>query len=137
MSSHVGMVAAFPKMPDSFGSRAASLSASADIGGGETRYLEVEGGRVAYDDLGGDGLLVLGIPGLGDLRSEYRFVRPALKQAGYRVVTMDVRGHGGSSTQWVDYSAHAVGRDALALIAHLTEGPAVILGNSFAAGSAM
>ena len=34
-----------------------------------------------------------------------------------------------------DYSAHAVGRDALALIEHLRAGSAVIVGNSFAAGS--
>lgn len=50
---------------------------------------------------------------------------------------MDIRGHGATTAQWNDYSAHAVGRDALALIEHLNAGPAVILGNSFAAGSAL
>jgi pimeloyl-ACP methyl ester carboxylesterase len=71
------------------------------------------------------------------LRSEYRLLRPKLEASGYRVVTMDVRGFGETSAQWDDYSAHAVGQDALALIAHLDAGPAVILGNSFAAGSAL
>lgn len=103
----------------------------------ETRFLAVTGGRVAYDDTGGNGQLILAIPGMGDLRSEYRLLRPALQQAGYRVVTMDVRGFGGTSARWDDYSAHAVGRDALALLDHLNAGPAVILGNSFAAGSAL
>ena len=103
----------------------------------ETQFLAVAGGRVAYDDTGGNGRLILAIPGMGDLRSEYRLLRPALQLAGYRVVTMDVRGFGDSSAQWNDYSAHAVGRDALALIDHLNAGPAVILGNSFAAGSAL
>jgi hypothetical protein len=34
------------------------------------RFLEVAGGRVAYDDTGGDGDLILGIPGMGDLRAQ-------------------------------------------------------------------
>lgn len=102
-----------------------------------TRFLAVGGGRIAYDDSGGRRPLVLAIPGMGDLRSQYRALRPLLLQAGYRVVTMDVRGHGETSARWSDYSAHAVGRDALALIEHLDAGPAVILGNSFAAGSAL
>lgn len=103
----------------------------------ETHFVAVDGGRIAYDDTGGTGPLILAIPGMGDLRSEYRFIRPALQQAGYRVVTMDVRGFGETSVQWKDYSAHAVGRDALALLNHINAGPAVVLGNSFAAGSAL
>jgi len=103
----------------------------------DTHYLAVAGGHIAYDDTGGDGPLILAIPSMGDLRSEYRLLRPALVQAGYRVVTMDVRGHGETSARWSDYSAHAVGRDALALIQHLSAGPAVILGTSFTAGSAL
>lgn len=101
------------------------------------RFLPVGEGRVAYDDTGGSGPLVLAIPGMGDLRSEYRALRPLLQQAGYRVVTMDIRGHGDTTARWNDYSAHAVGRDALALMDQLNAGPAVILGNSFAAGSAL
>lgn len=101
------------------------------------RYLATEEGLVAYDDTGGDGPLVLAIPGMGDLRNEYRALRPLLQQAGYRVVTMDIRGHGQTTAYWDDYSAHAVGRDALALIERLNAGPAIIMGNSFAAGSAL
>ncbi len=117
---------------------AATPAAQAEISmPAETRFVAVDGGRIAYDDTGGNGPLILAIPGMGDLRSEYRLLRPALQQAGYRVVTMDVRGFGGTSARWDDYSAHAVGRDALALLAHLNGGPAIILGNSFAAGSAL
>src|SRR5258708_27571019 len=67
-----------------------------------TRYLEVPGGRLAYDDTG-TGLLVVCLPGLGDLRASYRFLAPRLVAAGYRVVTMDLRGLGESSTDWADY----------------------------------
>ncbi len=102
-----------------------------------TRFLPVDGGQIAYDDSGGSGSLILAIPGMGDLRSEYRLLSPTLEAAGYRVVTMDVRGFGETSAHWKDFSAHAIGRDALALIKHLNAGPAVILGNSFAAGSAL
>ncbi len=117
--------------------QAAALAADATAPTPATRFLALPEGRIAYDDTGGSGPLVLAIPGMGDLRSEYRALRPLLQQAGYRVVTMDVRGHGETSARWGDHSAHAVGRDALALIDHLGAGPAVILGNSFAAGSAL
>jgi pimeloyl-ACP methyl ester carboxylesterase len=50
---------------------------------------------------------------------------------------MDVRGFGDTSARWNDYSAHAVGRDALALLEHLHGGTVTLLGNSFAAGSAL
>jgi len=102
-----------------------------------TQHLAVDGGRIAYDDTGGSGPLVIAVPGMGDLRSEYRALRPLLQRAGYRVVTMDVRGFGESSAQWRDLSARAVGGDVLRLVEHLDAGPAVVLGNSFAAGSAL
>ncbi len=104
---------------------------------GNTRLLKVGANQIAFDDTGGDEALVLCIPGMGDLRSEYRLIRPLLRQAGYRVVTMDVRGFGETSAVWDDYSAHAIGRDALALLDHLGAASAVVLGNSFAAGAAL
>jgi pimeloyl-ACP methyl ester carboxylesterase len=103
----------------------------------QTQFISNEGGRVAFEDTGGNGPAVLAIPGMGDLRSEYRLIRPALQQAGYRVITMDARGFGESSTQWNDFSARAVGRDGVAVLKQLGAGPATILGNSFAAGSAL
>lgn len=115
----------------------AAGAVAAPIAPSVTRHLTLPHGRIAYDDTGGSGPLVLAIPGMGDLRNEYRALRPLLWRAGYRVVTMDIRGHGDSSVAWDDYSAYAVGHDALELIQHLQAGPAVILGNSFAAGPAL
>ena len=100
-----------------------------------TQYLTVPGGRLAFDDTGGPKPVVLAIPGMGDLRGEYRHLVPHLAAAGYRVVTLDIRGHGESDPRWDDYSAHAIGRDALRLIDHLDAGPAILMGTSFAAGS--
>lgn len=104
---------------------------------GLTKFLDVDGGHIAYDDTGGDGPVILAIPGMGDLRSEYRALRPMLEREGFRVVTMDVRGFGETSAHWDEYSAHAVGRDAVTLLKHLDAASAVVLGNSFAAGSAL
>jgi alpha-beta hydrolase superfamily lysophospholipase len=36
------------------------------------------------------------VPGTGDLRPSYRFLAPALKEAGYRVACTHLRGHGDS-----------------------------------------
>lgn len=99
-----------------------------------TLFLAREAGQIAYDDSGGSGRLVVAIPGMGDLRAQYRFLRPQLIQAGYRVVTLDVRGQGESSAAWQDYSARALAGDVLALLDHLGVERALIIGNSFAAG---
>ena len=50
---------------------------------GATQYLELPGGRVAYDDTG-NGPLLIATPAMWDLRSELRFLRPLLVQAGFR-----------------------------------------------------
>lgn len=102
----------------------------------ETRYLDVPGGRLAYDVVG-DGPLVVCVPGMGDLRGEYRFLVPQLAAAGYRVATLDVRGHGETSVGWPDYSVAAVGADMLALVRALGGGPAALVGTSMAGGAAV
>jgi len=99
-----------------------------------TQFLQREEGSIAYDEQG-SGPLVICIPSLGDLRSEYRFLAPRLAAAGYRVICMDVRGLGESSPTWPDYSVGAVGSDILALIRHLDSGPAAIIGTSMAGGA--
>ena len=101
-----------------------------------TRYLNQEHGRIAYD-VTGDGPLVVCVPSLGDVRGEYRFLVPVLVKAGYRVATMDVRGHGETSIEWNDYSVAGVGQDILALIRELNAGPAVVVGDSMAGGAAV
>jgi pimeloyl-ACP methyl ester carboxylesterase len=102
-----------------------------------TLFLNRADGRIAYDDTGGPGPVVLCAPGIGDLRQVYRFLTPRLTAAGYRVVTMDIRGHGESSAGWDDHSPEAVGDDMLSLLRHLDAGPAVIIGESFTPASAI
>jgi pimeloyl-ACP methyl ester carboxylesterase len=101
----------------------------------ETKFLETPEGRLAYDDSGGEGPLVVMLPGMGALRSEYRYLAPQLCEAGYRVVTLDLRGQGESDARWSEYSIPAVGRDILQLIEHLDAGPAHVIGTSFSPGA--
>ncbi|NUW35809.1 alpha/beta hydrolase [Nonomuraea sp. SMC257] len=96
-------------------------------------FVDVPGGRLAYD-CAGEGPLVVCVPGLGDIRGAYRSLRPLLVEAGYRVVTTDLRGHGESSAGWDDYSQAAVGGDLVALLEELDAPGAVLLGNSYAGG---
>ena len=100
-----------------------------------TRFLDRPGGRIGYD-VAGAGPLVVCIPGMGDLRSSYRFLAPALVAAGYRVVTMDLRGHGDSDATFSAYDDVAAGTDVVALLTEVGGGPAVLVGNSMGAGAA-
>jgi len=99
-----------------------------------TEFLDVEGGRIAYQ-VTGEGPLVVLAHGMGDNRNAYRFLIPVLAEAGHRVAATDLRGHGESSTGWSSYTRADTAADLLALIRHLG-GPAVIVGHSFAGGSA-
>lgn len=100
-----------------------------------TQFLETAGGRIAYT-VAGAGPLVICVPGMGEIKETYRFLVPILVDAGYRVVTMDIRGHGETSTGWDSHSQTAIGRDITALIEHLG-GPAVVVGQSFTPDSAL
>ena len=75
----------------------------------QTLLFERPAGAIAYDDSGDAGELVMMLPGMGDLRAEYRFVAPLLRAAGYRTVTADLRGLGESSAHWPEYTVPAVG----------------------------
>jgi pimeloyl-ACP methyl ester carboxylesterase len=103
----------------------------------DTQYFARPEGTIAYDDSQGDGELVIMWPGMGALRSEYRYLAPKLIEAGYRVVTADLRGHGESSVGWSEYTLPAAGQDILALIDHLDAGPAHVIGTSFSPGAAV
>jgi len=100
-----------------------------------TEYLTRPQGRIAYD-IAGDGPLVVCAHGMGDLRSVYRFLTPGLVEAGYRVATMDLRGHGESDATFSAYDDVALATDLIALTQHLG-GPAALVGNSMAAGAAV
>lgn len=99
--------------------------------------LELPGGTLGFDDTGGDGRLIVAAPGMGDTRQVYRHLIPEIAARGLRIATMDLRGIGGSSVGWADFSDAAIGGDMLALVKYLDSGPAVLVGNSLTAASAV
>jgi pimeloyl-ACP methyl ester carboxylesterase len=99
-----------------------------------TSYLTRPEGRIGYD-VDGTGPLVVLVPGMGDLRGAYRLLAPALREAGYRVASTDLRGHGDSDNTFTTYGDVETAGDILALIEELG-GQAVVVGNSMGAGAA-
>lgn len=100
-----------------------------------TEYLTIDGGTLAYETAGASGPLLVLAHGIGDSRAAYRFVTPALVDAGYRVAAVDLRGCGESSAEWAGYSRTDVAGDLIALLHHLG-GPAVLVGHSISGGAA-
>ena len=100
-----------------------------------TEFLDIKGGRIAYD-VTGEGPLIVLSHGIGDRRQVFRFLAPGLVRAGFRVAAADMRGHGESSMgDWKSISRTDVAGDLVALIRHLG-GPAVIVGQSLSGGAA-
>src|SRR3981081_2406343 len=104
------------------------------ISNSSTVYLARPGGRIGYD-ISGEGPLVILVPGMGDLRTGYRFLAPSLREAGYRVGGTDLRGDGASGATFASYGDVETAGDVIALIEELKE-PAVVVGNSMGAGAA-
>ncbi|MGN9802132.1 alpha/beta fold hydrolase [Micromonospora sp. L32] len=103
--------------------------------------VERDGGTIAYE-VHGEGPLVVLAHGMGENRRSFRHLIPLLVAAGYRVASVDVRGHGDSSAHWPSYAPAEVGSDLLAVVRTLG-GPATLVGSSssaaavvFAAGDA-
>jgi pimeloyl-ACP methyl ester carboxylesterase len=105
-----------------------------------TEFVTLDGGQIAYDVIG-DGPLVVLSHGMGVWRQDYRRLAPLLADAGFRVVNVDMRGHGESSLNWPSVTGKAaisrtdVANDLLGVIRHFG-GPAVIVGQSLSGGAA-
>lgn len=106
-----------------------------------TEYVTLENGRIACDVVG-DGPLVVLSHGMGTMRQDFRHLVGPLAAAGYRVVNVDMRGHGESSMDWPSVTGKPaaisrtdVAQDLLDVIRHFG-GPAVIVGHSLSGGAA-
>ena len=99
-----------------------------------TEHLSIGANTIAYD-VTGEGPLVVLAHGMGDSRHSFRFLVPALVEAGYRVANVDIRGCGDSSIEWDGYSRTDIAGDLVAVVRHLG-GPAVIMGQSISGGAA-
>jgi pimeloyl-ACP methyl ester carboxylesterase len=89
---------------------------------------QVNGIEVYYEQAG-EGPPVLLLHGLGSSTRDWEYQAPELTRA-YRVITMDVRGHGRSSRPPGPYSVAQFSEDAVALLRALDAAPAHIIGLS-------
>ncbi|KAI8813611.1 Alpha/Beta hydrolase protein [Cladochytrium replicatum] len=105
--------------------------------GSTTKFTDFSGLKIAYEDSGESGRpIIFCIPGIGDVRQQYRFLAPKLRDAGYRVVVTDIRGAGESSTDIKTCTVEDQVSDILAVLdAEKITKPVVFVGNSFAAAS--
>lgn len=100
-------------------------------------YIQAEDGKISFEDSGGKGQPIVMLPGMGDLRSVYRFVAIKLENEGYRVITVDLRGMGESTVDWSDYSESSIASDIVSLINQLELKSAILIGNSISASAAI
>ena len=109
--------------------------------------LGVPGGTIAYEvhEPVGAGAgsaavsrpLVVCSPAMGDVRDVYAPLAQSLNEAGFRVVTADLRGHGDSSATFTAYGDEATASDLIALIEALDTGSVVVVGASMSGAAAV
>jgi pimeloyl-ACP methyl ester carboxylesterase len=104
-----------------------------------TRDFEFEGHRLVYDDYGEGEKVVLLLPGLLFSRTMHQPLAETLAGRGYRVVCLDLLGHGDSDRphEMSSYSMTIFGRQAVALLDHIDLEQAVIGGTSLGANASL
>jgi pimeloyl-ACP methyl ester carboxylesterase len=104
-----------------------------------TRDFEFEGHRLVYDEYAGGEHLVVLLPGLLFSRAMHGPLAETLADRGYRVVCLDLLGHGDSDRppEMSNYSMTIFGRQALALLVHLDVEQAVLGGTSLGANAGL
>jgi 3-oxoadipate enol-lactonase len=94
-------------------------------------YFEHEGCSLHYQEYGQGEPLVL-LHGLGSSSQDWELQVPALSRH-YRVILMDIRGHGRSDKPNDGYQIATFSEDLLALLEHLQTGPVHFVGLSMGA----
>lgn len=91
-------------------------------------YFNHDSCQLHYEEYG-HGAPVLLVHGLGSSTRDWEYQIPDLA-AHYRVIALDVRGHGRSDKPREPYSIAGFAEDAIALIEHLNYGPVHLVGIS-------
>ncbi len=96
------------------------------------QFVEANGIRHAYVEEG-EGPLVLMFHGFPDTPHTWDVIRPAVAAAGFRVVTPWLRGYAPSGIPEHDTDPMTQGKDVLALVNALGDGPACVVGHDWGA----
>lgn len=99
------------------------------------KFIAVPGGTLAYE-VAGQGPVVLCLPSMGDTRREFERSAPRLIEAGYRVITTDLRGMGQSRGHFAAYTIQALSADIEAILEAEHSERVVLVGCSISAASA-
>lgn len=98
------------------------------------RFADVNGIRLHYLEWGSpSGIPLVWAHGSASSAYEIRGVAPRLAAAGYRVLSVDYRGHGLTRVTDYEFSVHHIADDLVALLDHLTI-PAAVFGGSSKGG---
>jgi non-heme chloroperoxidase len=91
-----------------------------------SRYISSGDARLHYLDSGGDdhGAPIVFVPGMTDIADDYTQVLPLF---GRRMVVVEVRGHGRSSSPVSGYDLATLSRDVGAVVDAVTDGPVHIV----------
>jgi pimeloyl-ACP methyl ester carboxylesterase len=121
-------------LPGALASSPAHAAPVVPAGSWTSKFVDVRGLRMHYVEQG-SGPLVLLCHGFPELWYSWRHQIPALADAGYRVVSPDLRGYGatGGSQSLTDYSIKELVADLTALLDALGERTCVIVGHDFGA----
>ena len=95
-----------------------------------TAFHEIDGVRLAIDDPGGDGPVVLLVPGMGLDSRMWRPQVPVLTAAGFRPITFDARGHGRSGVPDTGYTVVGFAAEAVGVLDALGVDRAHVVGLS-------
>jgi len=104
-----------------------------------TRDFDFDGHRLVYDEYGNGAKVVVLLPGLLFSRKMHRPLAETLAERGYRVLCLDLLGHGDSDRppEMPNYSMTGFGRQAIALLDHVEVKQAVVGGTSLGANAAL
>lgn len=92
---------------------------------------------IAFQTFGTGPRVVVALPGIGDMRSSYRRFAPQLAETGHTLHVMDLRGHGGSATDYPSYTSEDIGDDVVAFLEEADLNDVTIVGNSVGAAAAV
>lgn len=113
--------------------RPADLAAAVEITGPwRHRYVAANGARFHVAEAGAeDGPLVLLLHGFPEFWWAWRDQLPALADAGYRTVAMDLRGYGGSDKTPRGYDPMTLAQDVAGVVKALGSRQAVLVGHGW------
>jgi len=94
-------------------------------------FVQLDNSRLHYIEWGGEGPLMLMIPGIGGTAHAWAGVAPHFTDT-HRVVSVTRRGHGQSSIDGLDFDLDALADDLGEFLDSLGGGPAVVVGWSYA-----